>query len=116
MSEVNFQDLLDKASAAARAAAEAARSAAHAAKLSIAIAAEEDKIRTAYQQLGKQYFQDTTAGVPTQGPAYEKQIALIQEAATRIAELKERKNAAPQPAPAPEDDTPQDFVVVTDEE
>lgn len=98
MSELNWNDLLSKVSTAAHAAGEAARSAAQAARLALAIAGEEEKIRAAYQAIGKQYVQDRTAGISPVGPVYDRELARVRDANARIQELR-RETASAQPAP-----------------
>ena len=56
---MNFDELKNKASEVLGTMAGAATRAAGAAKTSVNVCAEEDKIRTAYQNLGKLYYRDS---------------------------------------------------------
>ena len=68
----------------AQTAASATKRAANSAKLSIAIAAEEEKVKSAYQAIGKLYYQDQIAAATPSGPAYDEQICRIDAALQRI--------------------------------
>ena len=54
----HFDEFWNRAASAAQTAASATKRAANSAKLSIAIAAEEEKVKSAYQAIGKLYYQD----------------------------------------------------------
>ena len=58
----HFDEFWNRAASAAQTAASATKRAANSAKLSIAIAAEEEKVKSAYQAIGKLYYQDKIAG------------------------------------------------------
>lgn len=92
----NFDDFLNRAGSVAQTAAAATKRAATTAKLSIAIAAEEDKVKTAYQAIGKQYYQDILSGTVPGGPVYDEQLGRIEASLHRIGELRSQKNVAPQ--------------------
>lgn len=92
----NFDDFLNRAGSVAQTAAAATKRAATTAKLSISIAAEEDKVKTAYQAIGKLYYQDKLSGTAPSGPAYDEQLERIEAALHRIGELRSQKNVDPQ--------------------
>ena len=83
-----MSDLFGKLGAAAKQTAEAAG-------LQVAIAAEQQKIRSAYQILGKLYYQDRKRGRACQGPEYDRQTAQIDASCRKIRELKFRKTVDP---------------------
>lgn len=96
----NLDELLNRASSVAQTAAAATKRAANSAKLSIAIAAEEEKVKAAYQAIGKLYYQNKCAAAAPIGPAYDEQIARIEASLRRIGELRSQRDVT---APAPED-------------
>ena len=65
---MNFEELKNKAAGVVQTVAGAASRAAGAAKTSVNVCAEEDKIRTAYQALGKLYYRDSNAGASPSCP------------------------------------------------
>ncbi len=91
----NFDEFMDRAAAVAHTAAAATKRGLSNAKISISIAAEEDKIRTAYTVMGKQYFQDVQSGREPVGPIYQEQMRRIREARRRIAEYKSQREVDP---------------------
>lgn len=108
----NFDDFLNRAGSVAQTAAAATKRAATTAKLSISIAAEEDKVKTAYQAIGKLYYQDKLSGTVPSGPAYDEQLSRIEASLHRIGELRSQKNVAPQPGSDFADE--EDFADVVD--
>ena len=64
----HFDEFWNRAASAAQTAASATKRAANSAKLSIAIAAEEEKVKSAYQAIGKLYYQDQIAAATPSGP------------------------------------------------
>lgn len=107
----NFDTLLNRAASVAQTAAAATKRAANSAKLSISIAAEEDKIKAAYQALGKLYYQDKIAAAVPAGPAYDEQLSRIEAALQRISELRSQRDVA---SPANDTVTDSDFADLTD--
>ena len=98
----NFDELLSRASSVAQTAAAATKRAASSAKLSIAIAAEEEKVRSAYQAIGKLHHQDKIAGAVAAGPAYDEQLDRINAALRRIGELRSQRDVTAPPPPETE--------------
>lgn len=107
----NFDEFWNRAASAAQTAASATKRAANSAKISIAIAAEEEKVKAAYQAIGKLYYQDHIAATTPAGPAYEEQTRRIDAALQRIGELRSQRDVTPPPAGYGEDS---DFVDVTE--
>ncbi len=92
----NFDEFMNRAAAAAQTAAAATKRGLSKAKLSISIAAEEDKIKTAYTAIGQRYFEDVQSGAEPDGPFYQEQLRRIRQAADRIAEYKAQRQVAPE--------------------
>ena len=93
---MNLEELKNKAVGVAQTVAGAASRAAGAAKTSVNICAEEDKIRTAYQALGKLYYRDSKAGAALSGPEYDREIGKIEASFARIRELRKQDNVTPE--------------------
>ena len=93
---MNFDELKNKAADVLGTMAGAASRAAGAAKTSVNICAEEEKIRAAYQALGKLYYRDSKAGNPFSGPEYDREIGKIEASFARIRELRNQDNVAPE--------------------
>lgn len=93
---MNFEELKNKAAGVVQTVAGAASRAAGAAKTSVNVCAEEDKIRTAYQALGKLYYRDSKAGASPSGPEYDREIGKIEAAFARIRELRNQDNVTPE--------------------
>ena len=92
----NLDDLLNRASSVAQTATAVAKHAAASAKISIAIAAEEEKVRLAYHTIGRMYHQARISGAPVTGPAFEAQLQRVDAALDRIGELRsQREYSAP---------------------
>lgn len=70
----------------------AAKRAANTVSTEVNVAAEEQKIREAYQALGKLYYKAVKKGEPTEGLDFSDQIRRIEAGLKRVAELKESKN------------------------
>lgn len=70
----------------------AAKRAANSVSTEVSIAAEEQKIREAYQSLGKLYFQASRSGAEPNGPDFSDQCRKIEASLKRIRELKDRKD------------------------
>lgn len=83
-----MSDFFDKLSAAAKRAADTVST-------EVSVAAEEQKIREAYQALGKLYYQASREGKDLTGEEFTAQIARVDAAIHRIKELKNRKNVTP---------------------
>lgn len=84
-----FDDFMSKAGAAARTAAGAARRGAELAKLSIQIAAQEDKLKTAYAELGKLIY----VGKPVNDAQVQEQMNLIRVNLEQLNALRRKKEA-----------------------
>lgn len=108
---MNFDELKNKAAGVLGTMAGAASRAARAARTSVSICAEEDKVRTAYQALGKLYYRDSKAGAAPSGPEYDREVEKIEAAFARIRELRNQDSVAPEEK-APEDD---DLEEITEE-
>ena len=93
---MNFDELKNKAAGVLGTMAGAASRAAGAAKTSVNVCAEEDKIRTAYQALGKLYYRDSKAGTAPSGPEYDRELEKIEAAFARIRELRNQDNVTPE--------------------
>ncbi len=111
-----FDDFMSKAEAAAKTAAGAARRGAEQAKLAIQIAAEEDKLKTAYAQLGKLTYDAIRAGADPDDAALEQKMETIRKHLEAIRELRRRKESyasqdAARPASKP-DAREEDFVEI----
>ena len=91
----HFDEFWNRAASAAQTAASATKRAANSAKLSIAIAAEEEKVKSAYQAIGKLYYQDKIAAAAPTGPAYDEQVRRIDGALQRIGELRSQRDVTP---------------------
>lgn len=94
----HFDEFWNRAASAAQTAASATKRAANSAKLSIAIAAEEEKVKAAYQAIGKLYYQDRISAAAPAGPAYDEQVGRIDAALQRIGELRSQRDVT---SPAP---------------
>ena len=82
-----MNEFLDKLSAAAKRAADTVST-------EVSVAAEEQKIREAYQALGKLYYQASRDGRELTGEAFATQIAKVDASLARIKELRDRTNVA----------------------
>ena len=80
-----MNDFFDKLGAAARRAADSVST-------EVSVAAEEQKIREAYQALGKLYFQANRDGKELTGPDFAEQCVKVDESIKRIKELRQRKD------------------------
>lgn len=89
---IQFDDLRTKAAKVVETAVDATKRAANSARISIRVAAEEEKIKAAYQAIGKLYHQDHAAGGVKEGPAYTEQLNRIAASLERIQELKSQKD------------------------
>ena len=85
----------------------AAKRAADTVSTEVSVAAEEQKIREAYQALGKLCYQANKEGKALGGEEFDAQYAKVDAAMARIKELKDRKNVT---ADVVADD--EDFVIV----
>lgn len=83
-----MSDFFDKLGAAARRTADTVNT-------QVSIAAEEQRVREAYQALGKLYYQAVKAGKTPEGDDFDAVMARAAAALKRIQELKARKNVAP---------------------
>ncbi len=90
-----FSDLWAKAGSLARTAAAATRHAADSAKLSINIAAEEERLKNAYAALGRLYYEALEAGTTPEGEAFRQQLALIRQTLQKIELYRRQKEQAP---------------------
>lgn len=111
---MDFEEWKVKAEEALNTVVSAASRAASTVKTGVNVYAEEDKIKTAYQVLGKLYYGDVKEGNPTSGPAYEEQLAKIEAALARIQELKEQGSVDPKGSASQETVTEDDFEDVSD--
>lgn len=111
---MDFEEWKVKAGEALNTVVGAASRAASSVKTGVNVYAEEDKIKTAYQALGKLYYGDVKEGNPTSGDAYEVQLAKIEAALARIQELKEQGNVNPKGSASGETVTEEDFADTSD--
>lgn len=70
----------------------AAKRAANTVSTQVSIAAEEQKIREAYQALGQLYFRSVRQGAGAQGPDFDVQCSRVEASLKRIEELKRAKD------------------------
>ena len=80
-----MNDFFDKLGAAAKRAADTV-------SVEVNVASEEQKIREAYQALGKLYYQASREGKELNGPDFADQCRKVDASIKRIKELKDRKN------------------------
>ena len=57
------------------------------------IVAHEQRVREAYQALGKLYYNYVSSGVLPEGDAFDEKVAVITEELKRIKELRDQKAA-----------------------
>lgn len=117
--EFDLHRMKEKAIHLAQETAAAASRAAASAKLSVQIAAEEERLNRAYQALGKLYYQDITTGVVTQGPWYQQQLDNIAQSLEKIRQLRSQKEPASDLCPVPQDTPeagPEDFAESQEEQ
>lgn len=91
-----MNDFFDKLGAAAKRAAGTVST-------EVSIAAEEQKVREAYQALGKLYYQASRTGKEPAGLAFADQCRRIDASLKRIRELRDSKNVASDPCAEDED-------------
>lgn len=80
-----MNDFFDKLGAAAKRAANTVST-------EVSVAAEEQKVREAYQALGKLYFQAKRTGKELTGEQFDEQCAKVEASLKRINELKNNKD------------------------
>lgn len=80
-----MSDFFDKLGAAARRAADNINT-------DLTIAAQEQKVKEAYQALGKLYYQHVSTGLVAEGDAFNQKMKAAEEALARIAQLKEHRD------------------------
>ena len=90
---MEWNNIKEKATETAAAAAELAKNAAKTAKLNLQIAAEQDKIKKAQLELGKLCHQDYTTGGEGDLSAYLPWHQKIDESASKIAQMREELRA-----------------------
>ena len=96
-----MSDFFDRLAAAAKRAADSVST-------EVSVAAEEQRIKEAYQALGKLYYNAARSGAELNGPDFADHCRRIDASLRRIKELKDRKDVTSTYA----DD--EDFVDVTD--
>ena len=75
-------------------------------KIKIAIASEEDKVKQAYNELGRLFYRDYAAGTEATMEDYQPWCDRISEAKAAIAQLNEDMAAARARGDAPVEETP----------
>ena len=80
-----MSDFFDRLAAAAKRAADSVNT-------EVSVAAEEQKIKEAYQALGKLYYNASKAGAELSGADFANQCRRIEASMLRIKELKDRKD------------------------
>ena len=80
-----MNDFFDRLGAAARRAADTVT-------IEVNVAAEEQKIKEAYQALGKLYYQASRSGSEPTGPDFADYCRKIDASIKRVKELKDSKN------------------------
>lgn len=88
-----FDDMLNRAAGLAESAAEATRRTAHSARLSVKIAAQQDRLRTAYARLGELTYAGTVLGREVSQEAVEQCNDEIRAILNRLGELNREKNS-----------------------
>ena len=78
----NFFDNLGKA----------VTNAANSVSTGINVAAQEQRLKEAYQALGRMHYETVQAGNPTSGEAFDRQMAKIGELIAAIRELRQAQN------------------------
>lgn len=111
---MNFEEWKAKAGETLNTVVGAANRAASSVKTGVNVLAEEDKIKAAYQALGKLYYADVKEGNPVSGPAYEEQLAKIEASLARIQELKEQGSVDPKGSDPEQTVTEDDFADADD--
>lgn len=86
-----FNDFLDRLGAAAKRTADNVAT-------DVKVAAEEQKIREAYQALGKLYYQAKRSGGELDGMDFADQCRKVEASMKRINELRSRKDVTGTPA------------------
>ena len=81
-----MNDLLNKLGAVTRRAADAVGT-------ELNIVAHEQRVREAYQALGKLYYHHVSSGCLPEGDAFDEKMAVIAEELKRIKELRSHKTA-----------------------
>lgn len=109
-----FSDLWAKAGSLARTAAAATRHVADSAKLSINIAAEEERLKNAYALLGRLYYEALEAGTQPEGEVFTQQLALVRETLQKIEFYRRQKEQTPRQEEPTQPDTPEDTHVPAD--
>ena len=104
----HFDEFWNRAASAAQTAASATKRAAN--------SAEEEKVKAAYQAIGKLYYQDRISAAAPAGPAYDEQVGRIDAALQRIGELRSQRDvASPPPTSAGDYAGESDFADVEEE-
>ena len=92
-----FNDLRSRAGGLAQEAASKTRQAAQAAKVNLAISQKQEKIKKAYTELGKLYYEDFQAETAPEGTDYLLWVGKINAAKARIAALRLELNQGKEP-------------------
>ena len=86
----NFEELWSKLGDATQTVLSATRHAADSARTSIQIAAQEDRIKRCYTVLGRLYCQAVDTGKAPEGPDFQEQLRLIQQAREKIRQYRQQ--------------------------
>ena len=62
--------------------------------IEVSVAAKQQKVKEAYQKLGRMHYQAARKGIAPSGVEFDKQVALIRELLQQISELKNSAAAA----------------------
>ncbi len=101
-----FDKFTNAVGGAARSTADKAKTLTDVAKLNLKINAEEDKIKKAQAELGKAYYNDFEAGLPTDAENYLTFCNTIREAKQTIESLRAAIEETKAPKPEPEAEKP----------
>lgn len=85
----NFESFMDFAGEAAQTAARKTRKLAEIAKCNLSVYAEEDKIKKAYAELGRLYYQNYVLGGEADTAVFEEVCRRIDQSKEAIADLQE---------------------------
>ena len=114
---MELKDLRTRAGGLAQSAAKKTRQAAESAKRTLEISQEQEKIKRAYQELGKLYARDYETQIAPEGAEYTVWLEKLAASRQKIAALKGQIGQIdPEPEDAPAPATDLEFVVVDEDD
>lgn len=72
----------------------AVRRAANSVSTEVSVAAQEQRLREAYQALGRMYYEAVQAGNPAQGEAFDAQVSRVRALIANINETRRSQNVS----------------------